>query len=141
MTQISLEERIVTLLEAERAGVFAVRALLSEATDSAQSDLMAVILDGERESCRILGRTLLMMGVRGSAHVGDFAQKVMALDDPDERLRLLIKGQEWVVRKLDEALETEPSEEVVLPLAEIRHVHKINIGQCREYMETVQKCG
>ena len=40
-----------------------------------------LILDGERESCQILGRTLLGMGFKGSGKVGDFAQKVMALDD------------------------------------------------------------
>jgi len=135
MTQISLEERIVTLLEAERAGVFAARALLLAASDSAESDLMALVLDGERESCQILGRTLLMMGARGSGQVGDFAQKVMALPEPDERLKLLIKGQEWVVRKIDETLQTEPSQEIVLPLTEIRHAHEINIGKCREYLE------
>ena len=135
MNELSLESRIVTLLEAERAGVFAARALLSVATDSAESDLMALVLDGERESCQILGRTLLRMGARGSGQVGDFAQKVMALPDPDERLKLLIKGQEWVVRKIDEALQTEPSKDILLPLTEIRHVHDINIGKCREYLE------
>ena len=134
MTQISLEERIVTLLEAERAGVAAARALLSVATDSAESDLMALVLDGERESCQILGRTLLKMGTRGSGQVGDFAQKVMALEVPEERLRLLIKGQEWVVRKIDEAIQTEPGKEIVLPLTEIRYAHDINIGKCREYL-------
>ena len=134
MTQISLEERIVTLLEAERAGVLAARGLLSVATDSAESDLMALVLDGERESCRILGRTLLKMGTRGSGQVGDFAQKVMALEVPEERLRLLIKGQEWVVRKIDEAIQTGPQKETVLPLTEIMHVHEVNIGKCREYL-------
>ena len=134
-TEPSLESRIITLLEAERAGVFAARALLSVATDSAESDLMALVLDGERESCQILGRTLLKMGTRGSDQVGDFAGKVMALPDPDERLRLLIKGQEWVVRKIDEALQTEPSKEILLPLTEIRQVHEINIGKCKEYLE------
>jgi hypothetical protein len=136
MSDLSLESRIVTLLEAERAGVLAARALLSAAEDSAESDLMALILDGERESCQILGRTLLKMGARGSGQVGDFAQKVMALPEPDERLKLLIKGQEWVVRKIDEALQTEPSKEVLIPLAKIRDVHDINIGKCREYLET-----
>jgi hypothetical protein len=76
------------------------------------------------------------MGARGSGQVGDFAQKVMALPEPDERLKLLIKGQEWVVRKIDEALQTEPSKEVLIPLAKIRDVHDINIGKCREYLET-----
>ena len=138
-TEPSLESRIITLLEAERAGVFAARALLSVATDSAESDLMALVLDGERESCQILVRTLLKMGTRGSGQVGDFAGKVMALPDPDERLRLLIKGQEWVVRKIDEALQTEPSKEILLPLTEIRHVHDVNIGKCREYIKTGER--
>lgn len=134
MSEQSLNERIITLLEAERAGVLAARALLEVASDSAESDLMALVLDGERESCRILGRTLLRMGTRGSGKAGDFADKVMALDDPDERLRLLIKGQEWVVRKIDEALQTGAPKEVVLPLTEIRHVHEVNIGKCWEYL-------
>jgi hypothetical protein len=139
VSDLPLESRIITLLEAERAGVFAARALLSVATDSAESDLMALVLDGERESCQILGRTLLKIGVRGSGQVGDFAGKVMALPDPDERLRLLIKGQEWVVRKIDEAIQTEPAKEIGLPLTEIRHVHEINIGKCREYMDSKAK--
>ena len=135
MNPASLEDRIVTLLEAERAGVLAARGLLSVATDSAESDLMALVLDGERESCQILGRTLLKMGTRGSGKVGDFAQKVMALEVPEERLRLLIKGQEWVVRKIDEAIQTGPKKELVLPLTEIRYTHDVNIGKCKEYLE------
>ena len=138
MREVNLETRIITLLEAERAGVAAARALLSTAADSAESDLMVLVLDGERESCQILGRTLLKMGARGSANVGDFAQKVMALQKPDERLKLLIKGQEWVVRKIDEALEIPPPGEVAESLAEIRRVHEVNIGKCRDYLKSVQ---
>ena len=77
----------------------------------------------------------LKMGARGSGQMGDFAQKVMALPEPDQRLKLLIKGQEWVVRKINEALQTEPSEEVLIALAKIRDVHDINIGKCLEYLE------
>ena len=138
MSDTALQNRIVALLEAERAGVAAARALLETATDSAGSDLMALVLNGERESCQILGRTLLKMGARGSGQVGDFAQKVMALEVPEERLRLLIKGQEWVVRKIDEALGSEPSGEIVQPLTEIRHVHEVNIGKCWEYLQTAE---
>jgi len=136
MDEVSIEKKIITLLEAERAGVFAARALLRAAADSAQSDLMALILDGERESCRILGRTLLNMGARGSDQVGDFAQKVLALDDMDDRLKLLVKGQEWVVRRIDEALEARLSEEINEPLKVIRHLHDIGIGKCREYLDS-----
>lgn len=139
MADSPLEKQIVILLEAERAGVAAARSLLSVAADSAESDLMALVLDGERESCRVLGRTLLIMGTRGSANIGDFALKVMALDDPSERLGLLIKGQEWVVRKIDEALETGPSREIAVPLAEIRHVHEVNIGKCKYYIDSREK--
>ena len=135
MGEESFERKIITLLEAERAGVFAARALHGMATDSAERDLMALVLDGERESCRILGRTLLSMGARGSGQVGDFAQKVLALDDTDARLRLLVKGQEWVVRRIDEALETGPSNDIAVPLTEVRHLHDIGIGKCREFLE------
>ena len=135
MKEISLENRIITLLEAERAGVFAARALLNEATDSAGSDLMAAVLDGERFSCRVLGRTMLGLGLKGSGQTGDFAAKVLALDDPRERLELLIRGQEWVVRKVLEAIETGPAREVAEALEEIREVHAIGIGKCREYLE------
>jgi nitronate monooxygenase len=139
MTEISLQNRIITLLEAERAGVFAAKALLGAAKDSAETDLMALVLNGERESCRVLGRTLLQMGTRGSAHVGDFAQKVMALDNTDDRLRLLIRGQEWVVRKIGEVLDTQPPAEIMLPLTEVRHIHDIGIGKCRDYLDSRSK--
>ena len=145
MADEPLENRIITLLEAERAGVFTARALHEKYSDSARKDLMALVLDGERKSCRILGRTLLSMGSEGSSRVGDFVQKVMTLPDPIDQLRLLIKGQEWVVRRIDEALEDRPSEDIFKPLAEIRHIHDIGIGACREYLggktgsEVVQK--
>jgi hypothetical protein len=136
MAEPRLTDRIIILLEAERAGVLAARGLMKAATDSAETDLMALVLDGERESCRMLGRALLKMGTRGTAQTGDFARKVMALSDPEDRLKLLIKGQDWVVRKIDEALQTTPPEEILLSLTEIRHVHEVNIGKCREYLES-----
>ncbi len=131
----SLENRLVTLLEAERAGVAVARAMHGEARDSARKDLMAAVLDGERFSCRALGRTMLGLGLKGSGHTGDFAAKVLALEDPRERLELLIRGQEWVVRKVLEALETDPAREVAAALQEIREVHAIGIGKCRAYLE------
>lgn len=139
MSDISLDKRITILLEAERAGVFAARALLDTASESAQSDLMALILDGERKSCRILGQTLLKMDTAGTGRIGDFAQKVLAFEDPIDRIRLLIKGQEWVVRKIGEALETGPSKSFAAPLAEIRHIHDIGIGKCREYLKSGER--
>ena len=136
---VPIEERVVTLLEAERAGVLTARALLDAASDSAESDLMGAVLDGERESCRILGRTLLKMGARGSGLVGDFARKVMSLPHRDDQIRLLIKGQEWVVRKIDETIESAPPEEFIPALTEIRLIHDIGIGKCREYLKTVER--
>lgn len=132
----SLADQIVVLLEAERAGVAAARALLEAATDQDERELMSVILDGERESCRVLGRTLLQLGTRGSGNTGDFARKVMALENPKERLDLLVKGQEWVVRRIDEALQLGPAAEIARALGEIRDVHVTNIGKCREYLES-----
>jgi hypothetical protein len=129
-----LEEQIQILLEAERAGVLTARALHERSEDSGRKDLMALVLEGERRSCRILGRTLLKMDLKGSPRIGDFVQKVMALSDPQDQLRLLVKGQEWVVRKVDQVLADHPPQDIAGPMVEIRRIHDIGIGACREYL-------
>lgn len=129
-----LVERLRQLLEAERAGVFTARALLAEAKDDGEIELLERVLDGERESCRILGRLILRSEKRTGNSVGDFYKKVLALDGPVQRLNLLVKGQEWVVRKVDEAMELSVDPPLTGELSHIRQVHIDNIGECRKYL-------
>ena len=128
--------RLSELLEAERAGVFAARFMVEQSAGETERLLMEQILDGERESCRLIGRSIVRESGRTTGNVGSFYQKVMAIDDPADRLNLLIKGQEWVVRKLDEALSDWPESEILESLDRIRRVHIENIEACRQFLSS-----
>jgi hypothetical protein len=128
-------KRLVVLLEAERAGVMTGRALLPHADSDEEKELLQEILDGEKDSCKALGRILVNMGESGGPGVGDFADKVMALPEKTDRLNLLIKGQDWVVRKLDELLDGELEPATRATIQEVRDIHVVNIEACRKFVD------
>ena len=134
MDSSELAQKLRTLIEAERAGVFVARALLEEVEDPDYRFLLDEILDGERDSCRLLGRMILRLGENSGGVVGDFHKKVMALDGDAERLKLLIKGQDWVVRKVDELLDGELESSFRKDLDEMKRVHVLNIDLCKQYL-------
>jgi len=130
-------KKLVILLESERAGVMTGRALLPHADSDEEKQLMQEILDGEKDSCKALGRILVNMGESGGPGVGDFADKVMDLPEKADRLNLLIKGQEWVVRKLDELLNDELEPTTMATIQEVRDIHVINIEACKRFVENM----
>lgn len=132
---MDLRERLVTLLEAERAGVAVAKKMLDESDSEEETVLLVAILTGEKDGCRALGKTILDLGFTGSRNVGDFVDKVMDLPDKTNRMKLLVKGQEWVVRKLDEVLEQQLPENDRDLLLGIREDHLVNIEKCRRFME------
>lgn len=134
-TDPQLTEKLTVLLEAERAGVVTARRMLAECSSDEERALLEEILEGERSSCRELGRMLLHIGSKGSGNVGDFADKVMALPDLGARMKLLVKGQEWVVRKIEELMEESLPEGMVEELNDVHRVHVENIALCVEFME------
>ncbi len=66
--------------------------------------------------------------------VGAFADKVLALAGEGERLALLVKGQSWVVRKIDEIPQAEMTGEEKAFFADMREAHVVNIEACRKYL-------
>ena len=98
------------LLESERAGVTALDHLAPQVE---QEELRQFLL-GERaeEQRNVEGLEALIRDGGGSPsrNVGPFADKVAALDSVRARLKLMSHGQEWVARKVEEALVLAPSE-------------------------------
>jgi nitronate monooxygenase len=70
--------------------------------------------------------------------VGDFADKVMALPDLGARMKLLVKGQEWVVRKIEELMTESFPSELKKELDEVHRVHVDNIELCIKFLEKEQ---
>jgi len=106
----ALQAILNLLLESERAGVAALERLAPEV----EQDELRQFLLGERdeEQRNVAGLEALIRDGGGSpsSAVGPFAAKVAALGTIRERLSLLSHGQEWVARKVEEALALAPAE-------------------------------
>ena len=98
------------LLESERAGVAALERLAPEVE---QEELRQFLLgECEEEQRNVAGLEQLIRegGGTPSNAVGPFAAKVAVLGTVRERLSLMSHGQEWVARKVEEALALAPEE-------------------------------
>ncbi len=100
----ALEQILNLLLESERAGALALESLAREVEHpELRRFLLAAKQDEAQNAIRI--ETLIKAGGGApSDRTGPFATKVAALGSLRERLGLLSRGQEWVARKVEEAL-------------------------------------
>jgi len=121
------------LLEAERAGVKCLAAMADAAPRGDKKDFLIFLRNDEGRFCAGLYRLIEARGAAPHNKVGPFAEKVLALPGEAERLALLVKGQAWVVRKIDElpAAEMTPDEKAFF--ADMREAHVVNIEACRKY--------
>src|SRR4029453_4286485 len=103
-------DRLNELLEAERAGVDTLSRLFPEARSPEMQKLFEAVRNDEAWSCAGLVRSVKGMGGSIWEKKGDFADKVMSEPTLTARLRLLNRGQGWVVKRLDGLLgETLPA--------------------------------
>lgn len=123
-------ERLNELLEAERAGVETMSHLIEVAITLEMRKLFEGIRDDEAWSCAGLASAIRRQRGRMSETKGDFAEKVMAEPTLPDRLRMLNRGQGWVVKRLDAPLEKELDEESEAFLRQMRAVHVRNIERC-----------
>jgi hypothetical protein len=105
----ALEQILNLLLESERAGVGALDALAAEVAQSELRQLLLTSKDDEGATARQLEELIRAAGGTPSDKVGPFADKVAAAASLRDRLQLLIHGEEWVARKVEEALALAPN--------------------------------
>jgi nitronate monooxygenase len=128
---MTLVDRMQELLEAERAGVKCLDAMADRASDMGKKELFSLFRNDEGKFCAGLFRLLQARGAVPTKNVGAFADKVLALPTEAEQVGLLIKGQAWVVRKIDEIPPAEMQPEEKSFFADMREVHVVNIDKCR----------
>jgi hypothetical protein len=114
-------DRMQELLEAERAGVKCLDVMADHASDMEKKELFSLF------------RLLQARGAAPTKNIGAFADKVIALPTEGEQVALLIKGQAWVVRKIDEIPTGEMNDEEKAFFADMREVHVVNIEKCRKF--------
>jgi rubrerythrin len=100
----ALEEILNLLLESERAGVVALEKLAGrvEATDLRR--LLTTSREDEANTVQELEELIRSVGGTPSRRIGPFADKVENAGALSEQLKLLIHGEEWVARKIEQAL-------------------------------------
>jgi hypothetical protein len=110
------------------------QAMAQEAPAGEKKDFLTALRNDEGKFCAGLYRLIEARGAAPHNKVGPFADKVLALPGEAERLALLIKGQSWVVRKIDEmqAADMTPGEKSFF--SDMREAHVVNIEACRKYL-------
>jgi hypothetical protein len=128
----ALEQILNLLLESERAGVVALDELAAEVAQSELRQLLLTSKDDEGATARQLEELIRAAGGTPSDKVGPFADKVAAAASLRDRLQLLIHGEEWVARKVEEALalasHSRPIHDYLLKMAN-RHRFEVEWGR------------
>jgi hypothetical protein len=129
---VALERMLNLLLESERAGIAVLDSLAAEVE---HPELKLLLLDAREEENRnatTLERLVREGGGTPSAATGPFLSKVAAVGTMRGRLALLIRGQEWVARKIEETLALAPEDGPIrdsLQKMANRHRHEIEWGR------------
>lgn len=132
----ALVARLNALLEAERAGAKLLALLAREAApDSALRALLEALRHDEAAGAVGLYQGLRRRGAAASSNTGDFVERTLALDGMAQRLAFLNRGQEWVVRRIDELLPDVGEGELRTLLGAMREWHVGNIGRCQAALD------
>jgi hypothetical protein len=101
----ALEEILNLLLESERAGVVALDNLAGQVENDELKRLLTTSREDESATVHDLENLIQSAGGIPSQRIGPFAAKVAGAGTLQQQLKLLIHGEEWVARKIEEALE------------------------------------
>lgn len=92
------------MLEAERAGAKALMHISKDTERAAIAELAKTIHHDEARWCAMLTKEIRVLDGQPSEKTGQFYEKVIAIPGDGERLALVNRGQDWVVRKLRDAI-------------------------------------
>jgi Domain of unknown function (DUF6306) len=126
------------LLEAERAGVAVLSELNMRTEDRRLKPILKKFLRDEGVNCRILISLIHDLNAKPSDKTGTFVDKIRALDNLDEKIQLLIRGQAWVARKIKEFRFNLPAGSPYWFLEAIRVQHDENVDTLKKYLDKTE---
>lgn len=137
MKKDELIDLLNRLLEAERSGVRAVSGMLKPLPEGELRQGLKKAKGDEARYVAGLHTILKQLGVVPSEKVGDFADKLMALDGIVEQLRFLNRGQGWVARKVEALLPTLTDRAVRDFFTEMLDTHRKNIAWAEKMIKQI----
>lgn len=121
------------LLEAERSGVLVLDELVRQVEDQQLKTLLKKFLRDEGVNCRILMTLIHDLGAKPTNKTGAFADKVNALTNLEDKVRLLIRGQEWVARNIRAFHYHLPGGSSYFFMTAIKLQHEENVDTLKKY--------
>lgn len=117
-----------SLLSAEKAGVEVLSRLLHEIEDNNFKIILGRFLRDEGMNCQILSTLIKNSGEEPGKTTGDFVQKVQSLEKIEDKINLLIRGQEWVAKQIrrSRSLFIYGSEAVFMEAVKIQHEENVD---------------
>ena len=131
MMDVKLEALLNQLLESERAGHLLLDAMTQETANPEIKLLFANFTDVEVSDVSVLEGLIRLHGGAPSTKTGDFAEKVLNIDNLHEQINLLSRGQAWVARKVEQALALNPPPDIAAFLKEMANRHRHNMEWAR----------
>jgi hypothetical protein len=128
-TQAEILEFLNELLEAERAGAKVALDTAREPAAGPLADFLQKIRRDEARWCAMLLGQIQRLGGEASPRMGAFHGKAMAIEDIEDRLLFLNRGQGWVVRKLREMMPRVADQALHDELGRMLASHVDNIAQ------------
>jgi hypothetical protein len=92
-------------------------------------------LRDEGVNCRILVSLIHDLNAKPSDKTGAFVDKIRALDNLDEKIQLLIRGQAWVARKIREFQSHLPTGSAYLFMDAIKVQHEENVATLKKHFD------
>lgn len=123
-----LERFLNRLGEAERAGGRVLHELMGEARSLELKELLKKVGHDEGYYAGELFAHVRRLGGSPSNKTGDFVEKVREVPDFRGRLDLLNRGQQWVIRKIEENLPSIADPQLRAFLFMMARGHEINIS-------------
>lgn len=130
-----LEEFLNALTEAERAGGRVLHELAEMAPSPALTHLLKKAGHDEGYWAGELSAQVRRLGGQPSNRTGDFVEKVRAVSDFRGKLELLNRGQQWVIRKINQKLPEIADQELAGFLGVMAQGHEVNIAAVDEAMQ------
>lgn len=123
------------LLEAERAGVQSINEIIPLVDDDDLKSQLRNYLRDEGMNCQILTTLIKNLGQDPGGKTGDFIDKIRAINSTDEKLKLLIKGQEWVVKKIRYNRELINTASSMFFIEAIKIQHEKNVDMMKQLLQ------
>jgi nitronate monooxygenase len=125
------------MLECERAGAKSLRRFEHMTPPDEVAKALPRLFADEARYCAGLSQQIVRLGGQPGGRTGDFLEKILAADDWQARFDLLVRGQRWVARRIEEKIPEIDDPELKAFLSEMHGTHLANVAEAQSIADAL----